>query len=439
MIPLSIVIFLLLLSAVFSSSEIAIMWVPIYKIKKHLNEHPNDRKSQRLFALRENSDKTLIAILIGNNLVNVALSIYASQLGESILAWFAYTGALAFIVISIIVTFLILFFGEIIPKVFATKYALRFALAMTWPISFVMFILMPIVWALEQVIKVFHKILWSQQQLVSRADIEIFVNEWKQQKLFSQTEALIIHNFLEFRDRSVESILQHRTNIFALNEWITLNEAVHNVLENPYTRIPIYQWDKDHIVWVITIRELLKLYKEKSNHLQSLRSFGFRQVNKVPITAKIYDVFLEMKKYGWHFAVVIDEYGGTAWIVTFEDILEDLVGDIRDESDHREEWEIIRVDETSVVTKWEVPLRDIIDMLQLEWRKLPNDLEIDISEEDSVAYIMLSYLKDFAKKWDTISIGDLQFQVTKVNKYWDTILKVKITMLDELEGLETVS
>jgi CBS domain containing-hemolysin-like protein len=146
-----------------------------------------------------------------------------------------------------------------------------------------------------------------------------------------------------------------------------------------------------------------------------------------------------MKKYGWHFAVVIDEYGGTAWIVTFEDILEDLVGDIRDESDHREEWEIIRVDETSVVTKWEVPLRDVIDMLQLEWRKLPNDLEVDISEEDSVAYIVLSYLKDFAKKWDTINIGDLQFQVTKVNKYWDAILKIKVTILDELEALEGVS
>lgn len=415
------------------------MWVPIYKIKKHLNEYPDNAKSQRLFALREKSDRTLIAILIGNNLVNVALSIYASQLGVSILEWFAYTGALAFIVISIIVTFLILFFGEIIPKVFATKYALHFALAMTRPIYGVIIVLYPFVWALEQVIKLFHKILWSQQELVSRDDIEIFVNEWKQQELFSQTEALIIHNFLEFRDRSVESIFQHRTNIFALNELTTLDDAVHQVLENPYTRIPIYQWDKDHIVWVLTLRELLKLYKEKSNHLQSLRSFGFKQVNKVPITANIYDIFLEMKKYGWHFAVVIDEYGGTAWIVTFEDILEDLVGDIRDESDHREEWEIIRVDETSVVTKWEVPLRDVIDMLQLEWRKLPNDLEVDISEEDSVAYIVLSYLKDFAKKWDTINIGDLQFQVTKVNKYWDAILKIKVTILDELEALEGVS
>lgn len=435
--PFSIVILLLLLSAVFSSSEIAIMWVPLYKIKKHLNEHPENSKSQRLFWLREHGDRTLIAILIGNNLVNVALSIYASQLGDSILSWFAYTGALAFIIISVVVTFLILFFGEIIPKVFATKYALRFALTMTWPIYGVIMLLYPFVWILETVIKLFHKILWTQQELVSRDDIEIFVNEWKQQEIFSQTEALIIHNFLEFRDRSVDSIFQHRTNVFALDELTTLDAAITQVLQNPYTRIPIYQWDKDHIVGIITLRDLLRLYKEADNHLQSLKSFGFKQTNKVPITAKIYDTFLDMKKYGWHFAVVIDEYGGTAGIVTFEDILEDLVWDIRDESDHREEGEIIKVDEHTVVVKWEVPLRDVIDMLQLEWWKIPNDLEVSVSEEESVAYILLAHLKDFAKQWDCIRIWDLHLEVTKVNKYGDTIKKVKITVLDVIEeGLE---
>lgn len=411
------------------------MWVPLYKIKKHLNEHPDDKKSQRLFRLREKSDRTLIAILIGNNLVNVALSIYASQLWESILEGFAYTGALAFIFISVVVTFLILFFGEIIPKVFATKYALRFALVMTRPIYGVICLLFPFVWVLEQVITLLHTLLDSKQELVSRDDIEIFVNEWKQQEIFSQTEALIIHNFLEFRDRSVDSIFQHRTNIFALDELTALDDAVHKVLENPYTRIPLYTWDKDHIVGVISLRELLKLYKDEKNHLQSLKSFWYKQINKVPVTANIYDLFLDMKKYGRHFAVVIDEYGGTAWIVTFEDILEDLVWDIRDESDHREEWEIVKIDDNSLVAKWEVPLRDIIDALQLEWWKLPVDLEVDISEEDSIAYIMLSYLKDFAKKWDTICIGDVQLEVTKINKYWDTILKVKVQVIDTIETI----
>ena len=296
-------------------------------------------------------------------------------------------------------------------------------------------LLYPFVWILEQVIQSLHKILWSQEELVSRDDIEIFVNEWKQQEIFSQTEALIIHNFLEFRDRSVDSIFQHRTNIFALNELTTLNDAVHKVLDNPYTRIPLYRWDKDHITGVITLRELLRLYKDEKNHLQSLKSFGYKQINKVPVTANIYDLFLDMKKYGWHFAVVIDEYGWTAWIVTFEDILEDLVGDIRDESDHREEGEIVKIDESTLIAKWDVPLRDVIDVLQLEGWKLPSDLEVDISEEDTIAYVMLSYLKDFAKKWDTIVVGDIQLEVTKVNKYGDTILKVKIQLLDSIESI----
>jgi CBS domain containing-hemolysin-like protein len=153
MVPLLIVIGLLLLSALFSSSELAIMGVPIYKVKKFLKEHPHGHaKADLLLSLRARSERTLIAILIGNNLVNVALSVYAARLGDTLLGSVALSGATAFVMISVTITFLILFFGEIIPKVFATRYALRFALVMAPIIQGVIYLLFPFVYLLEVVI-----------------------------------------------------------------------------------------------------------------------------------------------------------------------------------------------------------------------------------------------------------------------------------------------
>ena len=146
------------------------------------------------------------------------------------------------------------------------------------------------------------------------------------------------------------------------------------------------------------MRETLRLYANNKNHDKKLKDFKLRNVAKVPITASIFEVFLDMKKYGRHLAVVIDEYGGTAGIVTFEDILEDLVGSIRDESDQYEEGEIIKVDKHILKVKGDVILRDVIDVLQITGFKIPEELVEELDEEETVSYIILHQLKDFAKK-----------------------------------------
>jgi putative hemolysin len=209
---------------------------------------------------------------------------------------------------------------------------------------------------------------------------------------------LIIHNLLEFRERKVESVFTHRTDVFAVSYESTLHEAVQHMLATPHSRIPVYRKDKDDIVGLITIREALRLYVDSAHHEKKLQDFHFHAIKKIPITASIFDVFLDMKKNGRHFCVVIDEYGGTAGIVTFEDVLEDLVGSIRDEADFGEEGEIIKIDASTLKVKGDVPLRDTIDMLQVTGFKLPEALAEQLTEEETVSYFILHELQDFAKK-----------------------------------------
>ncbi len=425
--PWIIVVWLLVLSALFSSSELAIMWVPIYKIKKYINDHiKNPWTSKLLLSLREKSEWTLIAILIGNNLVNVALSIYAASLWETILGQFALWGAAGFMIVSVTITFLILFFWEIIPKVFAAEYALKFWMIVSPFIQGITWLLFPLVRILEQVIHGLKRLVWANTEQVTKEEVDIFVEEGKKEGIFTNTESLIIHNFLEFSERNVESVFQHRKNIVAIDEEATLLEAKDLILSNSYSRIPIYRADKDQIVGLVTMREVFSLMQDPKNAERKMKSFNLKQVTKVPITASIFNVFLNMKKHGQHFAVVIDEYWGTAGIVTFEDILEDLVGAIRDESDGREDAEITKVNEFVVRVQGDTILRDVIDILQIPGFQIPDEYS-DISEEDTVWFVFLEVLKQFAKKGDVIRFGDLELEVLRVNKEGDAIQKVKVT------------
>ncbi len=433
--PWLIVIGLLALSALFSSSELAIMWVPMYKIKKYINENiKNPGTATLLQSLREKSDRTLIAILIGNNLVNVALSIYAASLWDTILAQFALWWAVWFLIVSISITFLILFFGEIIPKVFAAEHALKFGMVVAPIIQWVIFVLFPLVWVLEQIISALKRGVWAQTEKVSKEDVDVFVEEGKKAWIFTKTESLIIHNFLEFSDRDVESVFQHRTNMKALPEETTLEDARAFIIDNTYSRIPLYREDKDQIVWLITLRDVLTLTQDETNLQKTLKSFRLKNIAKVPITASIFDVFLDMKKHGWHFAIVIDEFGGTAWFITFEDILEDLVGAIRDESDGWEDAEIVKIDPNTAIVQGDTIIRDVIDILGIEGYQIPEKFVGDISEEDTASYVFLEILKEFAKKWDIVSFGDIQLEVLKVNKEGDAIQKVKVSnVIEEIE------
>lgn len=424
--PTIIIIFLLLMSAFFSASELAIMWTPLYKIKQ-VAKSSKHQFGKMLLGLREKSERTLITILIWNNLVNVIISIYASSIWDKFIANLWLVWALSLIIVSLTITFIILTFWEILPKVLSTKFSLELALFVTPFIKFLTYIVFPIWIILEFLIYLVNKLFKSPQEKVSRDDVEIFVEDWKKQWIFSSIESMIIKNLLDFNERSVEYIVKHRTEVFALSENTILKDAINKTLNHTYSRVPIYRDDKDKIVWIIAIRDLLKLSLDNSNLNKKLSEFEIRKVFKVPLTANIMDIFLKMKKLWQHFAVVVDERGWTEWIVTFEDILEDMVWEIRDEYDNNEEKEIEIIWENEIIVKWEVLFRDIMMSLKIDNFDFPEELDESISDEDMISYIILIKLRHFAKKWEKIMIKNLEFEIIETNKSEDKIIKVKVT------------
>ncbi len=425
LVPVIILIFLLFLSAAFSASEIAIMSAPLYKIKQLANW--GSKLAKLLLKLRESSSTTLITVLIWNNLVNVILTIYASNIGNDIITYLAISWAIWFFIISITITTLILFFWEIVPKVFASKFALNYALFVAPIIDLLSKLLFPVVFFFDFLTKLISKSVNDNDDKVSRNDVEIFVDEWKKQWIFSLTESMIIKNLFDFNKRCVDGIVKHRTEVFALSSETLLKDAVDAVLSNPYSRIPVFEWDKDSIIGMLNIRDILRHSSCSSNLDKEIAYLKLRPVFKIPVTANVFDVFLKMKKSWHHFAVVVDEYWGTEWIITFEDILEDMVWDIKDESDIQEERDIVKIWVDELIVRWDVLLREIIMSFWIQNFDIPDDLKDKVWEDDMISFIILTYLKSFAKKWEIVKLGSLTFKVIELNSTEDKIEKVKVT------------
>lgn len=413
--PWLVLMLLLFGSALFSASELAIMGVPLYRVKRYVRSHSDSKAARIIEFLRDNPERTLITILIGNNLINVILSLYAGQVGDGIIANIALTWAVWFLVISASITFLILFFGEIIPKVFATRFAMQFALwtaPVMWGLSY---LLRPVVILLEWVVTSINKLFRQEVTWVTKDDVEIFVEEGEKQWLFTDIESMIVRNLMDFRETSVDAVFRHRTEIFALDQSLTLREAIEETLAHPHSRIPIYANDKDTIIGLLTMRDLLTISYDEDNMNRPLHHFPIKEIAKVPVTASIFEMFIQMKKHGRHLAIVVDEYGGTAWLVTFEDILEAMVWDIRDEVDTNEEQDMVIIDEDTLLVKGDVILRELLHHFKIGEFTIPEGYETEIDEETMLSYIILHEFKNFAKKSDSIVFGPFTLIVTKAD------------------------
>lgn len=421
-----IIVILLWLSWLFSAAELAIMWVPHYKITRSLRNDPQNKWRKLVANLRKKPERTIITILIGNNLVNVIVSLYAGNIGDQVIQKLAITWAMGFLVISIAITFLILFFGEILPKVFANNAALTTAKYLSPLIYSLSMILFPIVISLEFIVSNIRKLAKTKEDKVSREDVEIFVEEWEKQGIFSDIESLIIKNLMDFRETSVEAVFKHRTEIFAIDWQSTLQQSITQILKKPYSRIPVYQWDKDNIIGLVTLRDMLTRLNEYDENT-NITDLPIKEISKVPITASIFDIFITMKKDGQHMAIVVDEYGGTAGLVTFEDILESMVWDIKDETDTHEEQELFRISTNKIIAKSDVILRDILHHFKINSIVLPEDLEDYINEEAMISSILLQRYKTFPRKWDMVDLWAISLEVHSTINGGQKIEKVLIT------------
>ncbi|MBU0981687.1 hemolysin family protein [Patescibacteria group bacterium] len=405
---LVLVIILLFLSGFFSASETSIVSLSPAKVRTLIDKKA--RGSFFLNKLKANPHKTLITILVGNNVVNIAASALTTVLVTRVF------DSAAVGIATGVLTLLILIFGEILPKSFATAKAQQIGLFVS-PILYVLgIVLTPIIWILDLIVAIFFKILGhkktarvTDEELIAMAAISA------EEGIIGTHEKELIENVLEFTDIRVEEIMTPRVHIDAIPEDYNLNEASDFFIHKTHTRIPVYRETIDHIVGILTLKDLFEsLYECEEEDKMTVRQIDLNTPLRVSHSMQIHDLFLLFKKQRQHLAIVIDEYGGTAGLITMEDLLEEIVGEIEDESDLTEE-RLKKITELEYEVSGHIQLDELEEILNIEF-KYPG--------HRTISYLIIEELDRLPKKGDKITVKDWEFTVTQMWRH--SILKVHV-------------
>lgn len=365
-------LFLFILSALFSSSEVALFALD----KNKINQIKSASKliDEYLISLLEYPRRLLVTILIGNTAVNVGASILSVMIALDAADTFKIAPETALLIQIVILTFLVLFFGEIIPKVLATKNPLRVARITAIPLYWISVLIYPLAKTLSDLIKAFvSKIkLDSSRTNLSASEFAELADIGVQSGAIEEEEHGLIHGIVSFRKVTVREAMTPRVDIVAVSERAAPDEVMKIIVESGHSRIPLYKNNLDEIVGVIYAKDLLPYL----NNLESHRALSIGKLARktifVPEAKIIGELMKEFQEKKVHLGIVVDEYGGTAGLVTMEDILEEIVGDIKDEYD-KEENLITQVSENSFIALGKTPIYDLNEAI---------DVNINSEQED---------------------------------------------------------
>lgn len=412
-------IVLFILSWFFSWSEIALMSLPKHKIESLLKSKRPGAKSLR--DVKEDTDNLLIMILIGNNLVNTYTAALATQIAMSLSEKMWIWASQAVWISTVVVTIFLLLFWEIIPKSIASKNAVSIGLFVSPIYKFLMVPFWPIIMLIKVVIRVFS---WKKSdEKMTDDDIQSFIDLWRDHWWIDDDEHEKLKSVFEFYETTAEEIMTPRVKIEAIPDTLTIKEAVEYYLTHTHTRIPIYHETIDKIDYFISGRDLLRELNSWNSD-KKLTELKLRKVLKVPLNqpiSKLLDIFQKTNKI---FAIIMDPYGWVAWLTSLEDIIEQVFGEIRDESD-REAEEFVKTPDWKILTNWLVLMQDLLDEFELE---LPN-IWLDEKEFnwETVSYVITDVLEGFPKSWEEIYFEIISDEEEKIKKK----LYIKVLEADE--------
>ncbi len=410
------IIILLLLSAFFSSSETALTVVSPIKLRALADE--GSRGAKKVLKLSENKSKLLSTILVGNNIVNLTASALVTtfcteRFGSRYLGYA--TG---------ILTLLVLIFGEISPKTLATIYSVRFAMVAVYPISWLMVILTPLVWILDRftgLIFLIFGLRKEKEETVTESELLTMVNVSHEEGVIEPEEKFMISNVVDFGDALSKDIMIPRADIVSADVNSDYDTIAKLLIEETFSRIPIYEDTKDNIIGILYLKDLF-FWRETG----SPEEFDLRKILRKPLFVYEYQrtaqIFADMKLSSVSMAVVLDEYGVTSGIITMEDLIEEIVGEIRDEYDEDEEKFIVRMDDDTYDIDASIKLDDLNDALSL-------DLSSD--HYDSLAGYVIELMDKLPSEGEEADNGKLHFLVKSVEK--NRIERVVLTMLPQEE------
>ncbi|MBU0706483.1 hemolysin family protein [Patescibacteria group bacterium] len=407
---LVLLLILIIISGAFSGAEIALTSLSPAKTKMLKNDHRPGAKA--VYRLKQKPERLLITILIGNNLVNILATVVATIWGIKVF------GSNALGIVTGALTLIILVFGEITPKTYAQKHAEGFARMMANPLLWFTYILYPIIWLLEKFIHGLMHLMKAKSPIKTMSEEEFLamVDIGTKEGVIEEHEQEMIENVLEFTDTTVEEIMTTKSNIESLDVNTVIHEARQFFISHSHSRIPVYKGNLDNIVGILTVHDILKI-TQAEKPIEKLSDFHYLPPIVVPKTKAIAKLFREFQKRRQHIAIVVDERGNTVGLVTLEDILEEIVGDIVDESD-QEKSLVTPIGKNEWLATGEATIEEVNEA---------TGIELNYPEHQTVSLLILEKLQNFPRLGERIEYEQLEFQVKKMNK--NIIEEVLITKL----------
>ncbi|NLC55132.1 MAG: HlyC/CorC family transporter [Erysipelothrix sp.] len=435
---ITLVVVLLIFNAFFAGSEMAFVSLNINRIKAKASV--NDKKSQKIVQILSDSTNFLSSIQVGVTLSGFLASAFASEAFASVLVQFMLDIGLKFspelikpfavIIITIILSYMTILFGELVPKKIAMAHPEKFSRAVVVPISFFSKMFTPLVKFLSFSTRLTLRLIGIDpdklEDSATEEEIRLLASVSQESGNIDETEREMIENIFAFDDMTVEEIMTHRTEVLALSDQWSFEEIIDFVADERFTRYPIYKDSIDNIIGTIHLRDLLKYtHSDKSYVVNDI----LRKPYYIPTSKKTDDLFNEFKLSKTHIAIVVDEYGGTAGIVTMEDLIEEIMGDISDEYDVDESDGISKINEEMWIVEGDTELYDLQEAL---------DIVFPIDKIDTVSGFIISELGRLPEFSDLNSIDSAviyegyRFIITKAEE--KVVSKVKILkVIDEDE------
>ncbi len=415
---IALVFILLLFSAFFSSSETAITSIPIAKIRQLKEE--DEESAEILKNMKRKTNDIIASILIGNNIVNTAAT---AVLTELIVAKFVSENST--LIATVIMTILILVIGEITPKSFAAQNPVKVAVRVAKPLELLATVFKPILFILTKltngVIKLLGGDIVTNTPFVTEEEIRSLVDVGEEEGTIRHQEKEMIEGIFEINDIDVSEVMVPRIDIIAILEEANLREALDLIITYGHSRIPVYRDTIDNIVGILYAKDMLPFasFKDQRFEEKSITEL-MRPAYYVPETKKVNQLLKELQQQKVHIAIVLDEYGGTEGLVTIEDILEEIVGDILDEYDNEVDL-IEKINDNVFIIKADISLEEINEVFEAN---LPEE------DFDSLGGFVFSSLGRVPVQGDIVVYGDLQMTVMELDNR--RIVAIEVRKADEL-------
>ncbi|MBH18881.1 MAG: magnesium/cobalt efflux protein [Crocinitomicaceae bacterium] len=413
---LFLLLFLVLISAFLSGSEVAIFGLSNTQ-KETLIIDEKNKNSQRIINLISDPKKLLATILIGNNLVNVAIVLVSSLMMNHIFEKYSLSPLLNFIIQVVLVTFFILLFGEVIPKVYANNYNLKFSKLMAFPISILKVLFNPLSNLLISSTSIIDKKIDKKIELLNADELEYALDLTKD-SVDNKEEKKILEGIVKFGNTDVKQIMTPRTDVVAFQNDLDYKSLINDLKAVKFSRIPVYKDSFDKIKGILYVKDLIGKIKEPTNYqwTKLLRDAKF-----VPENKKLDDLLKEFQEEKTHIAIVVDEYGGSSGIVSLEDVLEEIVGDITDEFDEKDVT-FLKIDEKNYLFDGKTPLIDFYKILNIDGQKF----EVSKGESDTLAGFCIENAGKILLKNEKIIFENYTFTVEASDKRRIKKIKIKI-------------